>query len=172
MKNMKTIEFSLQDFTYEIDEKKGTILLKSIAPGDWVVATYRMFLKDGDAVTVRRNQYTYVCDGAGHVAKSCCHKTDTFDAAVGIALAYARLRGKPIPLYFQPCKKTEPCQKAYNDFSVLPIGTRVQRSDRKGLGTVINTLSSIPEAVVVQWDTGLIAPIFKKRLMKANNGEI
>lgn len=63
----------------------------------WVETTYNLYRKDKDVCSVFFYGYTVVTDVKREkMGIARCRKEDGFDGAVGIAIAYARLRGLPI----------------------------------------------------------------------------
>lgn len=74
----------------------------------WVSDIINEFIHDDNASHVYKAPYTILYDMTkGKSAFSKCHPNDVWDSKIGIAIAYARMRGKEIPKLVVYKKATE-----------------------------------------------------------------
>lgn len=81
----------------DIWEEVGKFFSSVVPLGEWVKTTYKLYLNDGEACYTTFGNYTIVIDAKREKMKIAkCGKDDEFVRAIGIAIAYARLRGLPV----------------------------------------------------------------------------
>ena len=81
----------------DIWEEVGKFFSSVIPPEEWVKTTYKLYLNDGEACITVHEYYTIVIDAKkGKMGIAKCKKGDKLNNLIGIAIAYARLRGLPV----------------------------------------------------------------------------
>lgn len=81
----------------DIWEEVGKFFSSVIPPEEWVKTTYKLYLNDGEVCSTVHDYYTILIDTKQKKMKIAqCREDDEFDRAIGIAIAYARLRGLPV----------------------------------------------------------------------------
>lgn len=171
MKDIKSMKFSLNEFTYQINQEENTITVHRMTPEDWVNMTYKKYQGDNDVDYLVCGRYTYIVDNKGHVAKSCCNSNDLFENKIGVALAYARLRNSPIHPYYCASKKSSREEIPCDICTEFPEGTRVRMIGWKRYGTVIKQTHLDPTMVRVKWDNDVITILAKTCLARIDTGE-
>lgn len=78
-------------------EEVGKFFSSVISPKQWVKTTYDRYYEDEKVCCNTFENYTIVIDAKkGKMGIAKCKKGDKFNNLIGIAIAYARLRGLPI----------------------------------------------------------------------------
>ena len=78
-------------------EEVGKFFSSITTPEEWVKTTYKLYLNDEEVCSTVYENYTIAIDIKQEKMKIAkCREDDEFVNAIGIAIAYARLRGLPI----------------------------------------------------------------------------
>ena len=81
----------------DIWEEVGKFFSSVIPPRQWIKTTYDCYYEDEKVCCNTFENYTIVIDAKkGKMGIAKCKKGDKFNNLIGIAIAYARLRGLPV----------------------------------------------------------------------------
>lgn len=151
---MKEYEFSVFDYDWKWDDTKKALRVteRKQTSEEWVDKMLRALALDHAANVGSAGRYTYAYDDAGRVARACCADSDKFDAGVGAAIAYARLRNLPIHPAFIPLAASKPKLIPLRNRDTLKVGARVYDEDTGEWGTVTKFVFSSQSLATVKWD--------------------
>lgn len=169
---MKDYEFSLSEYDWQCDDTKQVLRVMKREPtaAEWVKNIYKRYQNDVDARYFCVDQWTYVVDNHGNVGKACRNLKDKYDFKIGIAIAYARLRGLSIHHDFQ--SQTTLKFRTVHGYPAIEEGVRVYNRSQKLLGTVMNFSPAGSKLVTVKWDTkDLYVAVPKSSIRVAIMGE-